>query len=211
MNDYDMIATLVKIDNSGEKEIDMRQVFNGYDAIKLMEDYAMDHADDDEWVAEKYAMFASGEDDKGKVQAGRLLEKNGEISERFLKGGYEIQLRLYDSAYSESEGSTGFEVGDKVEVKSKIHHSWFAGHDPVPVGTLCEVVGVDKPLKGLIKIRLEDGSTVSVPERGLKIAGTDDEPWSSIDEPEVDRKHEGPEEYYKRSTSVYGSPAWTGD
>ena len=97
MNDYDMIATLVRIDASGEREIDMRQVWSAWDALELLENYAMEHADDDEWVAETYAAFASGEDERGKKQRVNWLEKNGVISERFLDGKYDIELRLYES------------------------------------------------------------------------------------------------------------------
>ncbi len=52
MNNYDMIATLVRIDNNGEKEIDMRQVYSYWDALQLLADYAMEHEEDDEYVAE---------------------------------------------------------------------------------------------------------------------------------------------------------------
>ena len=223
MDDF-MIATLVKIDNSGETEIDMREVYSAYDALKMLEDYAMKHVDDDEWVAETYAAFASGEDERGKKQRVKWLEKNGVISERFVKGKYDIELRLYESEepedysgylkYDESDGSV-FHVGDKVEVKSKIHPSWFRFKRQVPVGTLGEVIEVDKPLHGIIKVKIEDGSVINVPERGLKIAGTDDEPWSNMDSSKETQKdterHEKPEDYYMRSSGSYGSPIYTGD
>lgn len=212
-----MIATLVKIDENGEKEIDMRQVFNGYDAIKLMEDYATSHADDDDWVAEKYAMFASGEDDKGKMQAGRILEKNGEISEKFLNGGYEIQLRLYESAYNESS-RFGFNVGDKVELKDDVEPNRFSGRDAVPAGTIGEVVAIDKPMRGVIKVKLEDGTVVSAPERKLKFAGTDNDPWEKYKKPPEPPREPSEEDLLRaRPEWIYmeppkpGYPKWTGD
>lgn len=102
MNNYDMIATLVRIDNNGEKEIDMRQVASYWDALQLLADYAMDHAEDDEYVAEKYAMFMSDEDRHGADKTVGWLEKNGKISETFVEGKYSIELRVYESEYSES-------------------------------------------------------------------------------------------------------------
>ena len=97
MNNYDMIATLVRIDNNGEKEIDMRQVYSYWDALQLLADYAMDHAEDDEYVAEKYAMFMSDEDRYGADRTVGWLEKNGKISETFIEGKYSIELRVYES------------------------------------------------------------------------------------------------------------------
>jgi hypothetical protein len=97
MNNYDMIATLVRIDNNGEKEIDMRQVFSYWDALQLLADYAMEHEEDDEYVAEKYAMFMSDEDRLGADKTVGWLEKNGKISETFVEGKYIIELRVYES------------------------------------------------------------------------------------------------------------------
>ena len=179
-----------------------------------MEDYATSHADDDDWVAEKYAMFASGEDDKGKMQAGRLLEKTGEISESFLTGGYDIQLRLYESAYNESS-RFGFNVGDKVELKVGKEPNRFGGWGKIEAGTQGEIVAIDKPMPGAIKVKLDDGTVVTMGERQLKLAGTDNEPWKSLaanrpPEPKRDVRPERPEDYYMRPTS-YGSPRYTGD
>ena len=97
MNNYDMIATLVRIDNNGEKEIDMRQVASYWDALQLLADYAMEHEEDDEYVAEKYAMFMSDEDRYGADRTVGWLEKNGKISETFVEGKYSIELRVYES------------------------------------------------------------------------------------------------------------------
>lgn len=55
----------------------------------------MKHVEDDEWVAVTYAEFALGENRRGKEQRASWLDKNGVISERFLKGKYDIELRLY--------------------------------------------------------------------------------------------------------------------
>lgn len=104
MNDHEMIASLVKIDGSGEREIDRNQYWNCYDALELMEDYAMEHAEDDEDVAEKWAEFASGQAEKDKEHHADILEKNGEIHERFIEGGYDIELRVYFRDYSDGHG-----------------------------------------------------------------------------------------------------------
>ena len=74
-------------------------------------------------------------------------------------------------------------------------------------------MNVDKPMRGVIKVKLEDGTVVSVPERKLKFVGTDNEPWEKFKKPEEPKRHvrpERPEDYYMRPTS-YGSPRYTGD
>ena len=116
MNNYDMIATLVRIDNNGEKEIDMRQVASYWDALQLLADYAMEHEEDDEYVAEKYAMFMSDEDRYGADRTVGWLEKNGKISETFVEGKYSIELRVYESEYSEStiRGSGRIDFDDDI-------------------------------------------------------------------------------------------------
>lgn len=107
----------------------------------------------------------------------------------------------------------GFNVGDKVELTSDKTNS-FSG-DVVKAGTQGEVVAVDKPMRGVIKVKVEGGKVISVPERGIKMAGTDNEPWKSIaaarpPETKRDIRPERPEDYYMRPTS-YGSPRYTGD
>lgn len=105
----------------------------------------------------------------------------------------------------------GFNVGDKVELTSDKTNS-FSG-DVVKAGTQGEVVAVDKPMRGVIKVKVEGGKVVSVPERQLKFAGSDNEPWEKFKKSEEPRRHvrpERPEDYYMRPTS-YGSPRYTGD
>ena len=68
-------------------------------------------------------------------------------------------------------------------------------------------------MRGVIKVKIEDGTVVSVAERKLKFAGTDNEPWEKFKkppEPPRNIKPERPEDYYMRPTS-YGSPRFTGD
>lgn len=70
-------------------------------------------------------------------------------------------------------------------------------------------------MPGAIKVKLEDGTVVTMGERQLKLAGTDNEPWKTLaanrpPEPKRDIKPEKPEDYYMRPTS-YGSPRYTGD
>jgi len=124
--------------------------------------------------------------------------------------------RLYrESECEQCEESSrfGFNVGDKVELtKDKVNS---ISGDVFEAGTQGEVVAVDKPMKGVIKVKIEGGKVISVPERGIKMAGTDDEPWKSIaatrpPEPKRDIRPERPEDYYMRPTS-YGSPRYTGD
>ena len=73
------------------------------------------------------------------------------------------------------------------------------------------------PKRGVIKVKIEDGSVVSVPERKLKFAGTENEPWEKFKTPakpkptldEILAKH-GPEEIYMEPARP-GYPKWTGD
>lgn len=109
----------------------------------------------------------------------------------------------------------GFNVGDKVELTSDVEPNRFSDRGVVPSGTIGEIVAVDKPMRGVIKVKIENGQVISVPERKLKLAGTDNEPWKSLaanrpPEPKRDVRPEKPEDYYMRPTS-YGSPRYTGD
>lgn len=109
----------------------------------------------------------------------------------------------------------GFNVGDKVELKDSVEPNRFSGREAVSAGVVGEVVAINKPMPGIIKVKIENGPVISVPERKLKFAGTDDEPWKKIaadhpPAPKPDIKPEKPEDYYMRPTS-YGSPRYTGD
>lgn len=107
----------------------------------------------------------------------------------------------------------GFNIGDKVELtKDKVNS---ISGDVFEAGTQGEVVAVDKPMKGVIKVKIEGGKVISVPERGIKVAGTDNEPWKTLaaNRPPEPKRHvrpERPEDYYMRPTT-YGSPRYTGD
>ena len=80
-----------------------------------------------------------------------------------------------------------------------------------------EIVAIDKPMPGAIKVKLEDGTVVTMGERQLKFAGTENEPWEKFKTPakpkptldEILTKH-GPEEIYMEPARP-GSPKWTGD
>ena len=222
----DMVATLVKIDGNGEEEIESKQVSDYWDAMKLLEDYATEHSDDDEWVAEKYAKFMSGEDEHGKDRHVGWLAKNGKIDEEFIKGGYTIELRVKESDepdYSDYEqygesSRFGFKVGDEVELKDDVEPNRFSGREAVPAGTVGEVVAIDKPMRGVIKVKIEDGKVVSVPERKLKFSGTDNEPWEKYKTPEKPPRKPDPETLARqRPEWIYmeppkpGYPKWTGD
>jgi hypothetical protein len=68
-------------------------------------------------------------------------------------------------------------------------------------------------MPGVIKVKIDGGKVISVPERQLKKAGEDEEPWKKLKKPEEPKRHirpERPEDYYMRPTS-YGSPRYTGD
>ena len=125
---------------------------------------------------------------------------------------YYITFKLTENQVNESS-RFGFNIGDKVELtKDKVNS---LSGDTVKAGTQGEIVAVNKPMPGVIKVKIEDGKVISVPERGLKLAGTDNEPWKSIaaarpPEPKRDVRPERPEDYYMRPTS-YGSPRYTGD
>ena len=112
----------------------------------------------------------------------------------------------------------GFNVGDKVELKDDVEPNRFSDRGAVPAGTIGEVVAVDKPMRGVIKVKIEDGTVVSVPERKLKFAGTDNEPWEKFKKPpepprkpsEEDLLHARPEWIYMEPPKP-GYPKWTGD
>ena len=130
-------------------------------------------------------------------------------------GEYRTMAKLAESCRESSR--FGFNVGDEVELKDDVGPNRFGGRDAVPAGTIGEVVAIDKPMRGIIKVKIEDGTVVSVPERKLKFAGTDNEPWEKYKVPakpkptldEILAKH-GPEEIYNEPPR-YGSPKWTGD
>ena len=116
--------------------------------------------------------------------------------------------------YSESS-RFGFNVGDEVELLDALEPNKFSGREAVPEGVTGEVVAINKPMPGIIKVKIENGQVISVPERKLKFAGTDNEPWKTLaanrpPEPKRDVRPEKPEDYYMRPTS-YGSPRYTGD
>ena len=130
-------------------------------------------------------------------------------------GDYRTMAKLAESCRESSR--FGFNVGDEVELKDDVEPNRFGGRDAIPAGTIGEVVAIDKPMRGVIKVKIEDGTVVSVPERKLKFAGTDNEPWEKYKVPakpkptldEILAKH-GPEEIYNEPPR-YGSPKWTGD
>lgn len=110
----------------------------------------------------------------------------------------------------------GFSVADKVELTKDKSNS-FSG-DVVKAGTQGEVVAVDKPMKGVIKVKIEGGKVVSVPERQLKFAGTDNEPWEKFKKPPEPPRKPDPETLARqRPEWIYmepprpGYPKWTGD
>ena len=129
-------------------------------------------------------------------------------------GDYRTMAKLAESSNESSR--FGFKVGDKV-VLTKDKSNRFSG-DFIPAGTEGEIVAVDKPMPGVMKVKIEDWKTISVPERSLKFAGTDNEPWEKYKVPakpkpslkEILDKH-GPEEIYNEPPPADGSPKWTGD
>ena len=131
---------------------------------------------------------------------------------QWLRGIFERLMPICKDQVDESS-RFGFNVGDEVELTSDIEPNRFSGRGVVPAGTVGEIVAVDKPMRGVIKVKIEDGTVVSVPERKLKFAGTENEPWEKFKkppEPPRNIKPERPEDYYMRPTS-YGSPRYTGD
>ena len=133
-------------------------------------------------------------------------------------GDYRTMVKIAESKVNEAS-RFGFEVGDKVELKSDVEPNRFSDRGVVPAGTVGEVVATDKPMRGVIKVKIEDGTVVSVPERKLKFAGTDNEPWEKFNkqpekpprEPsEEDLLHARPEWIYMEPPKP-GYPKWTGD
>jgi hypothetical protein len=129
---------------------------------------------------------------------------------------FEDEVELADGPLNESS-RFGFNVGDDVELTSDVEPNRFSDRGAVPSGTVGEVVAVDKPMRGVIKVKIEDGTVVSVPERKLKFVGTENEPWEKYKTPakpkpslkEILDKH-GPEEIYMEPARP-GYPKWTGD
>ena len=127
---------------------------------------------------------------------------------------YGFTFKLAGTGVNESS-RFGFNVGDMIEL-TKDKSNTFTG-ETVKAGTQGEVVSVDKPMPGVIKVKIEGGKVVSVPERQLKFAGTDNEPWEKYKTPakpkpslsEILDKH-GPEEIYMEPARP-GYPKWTGD
>ena len=129
-------------------------------------------------------------------------------------GDYRTMVKIAESRMSESS-RFGFEVGDQVELTRDKTNS-ITG-DVIEAGTQGEVVMIDKPMPGIIKVKIDGGKVVSIPERQLKFAGTDNEPWKKYKTPEKPKpslreildKH-GPEEIYMEPARP-GYPKWTGD
>lgn len=87
----------------------------------------------------------------------------------FGKGGDYFTMVRVESC---SESSRfGFNVGDKV-VLTKDKSNRFSG-DFIPAGSEGEIVAVDKPIPGVMKVKIEDWKVISVPERSLKLVGAD--------------------------------------
>ena len=84
-------------------------------------------------------------------------------------GDYRTMVKLSESCKESSR--FGFNVGDKV-VLTKDKSNRFSG-DFIPAGSEGEIVAVDKPIPGVMKVKIEDWKVISVPERGLKLVGTD--------------------------------------
>ena len=73
-------------------------------------------------------------------------------------------------------------------------------------------------MKGVIKVKIEGGKVISVPERGIKMAGTDNEPWEKFKKPPEPPRKPDPETLARqRPEWIYmepprpGYPKWTGD
>lgn len=129
---------------------------------------------------------------------------------QWLRGIFERLMPICKDQVDESS-RFGFNVGDMVEL-TKDKSNTFTG-ETVKAGTQGEVVAVDKPMPGVIKVGIEGGKVISVPERQLKKVGEDEEPWKKLkapEQPKRDIRPERPEDYYMRPTS-YGSPRYTGD
>ena len=130
---------------------------------------------------------------------------------QWLRGIFERLMPICKDQVDESS-RFGFNVGDRV-VLTKDKSNRFSG-DFIPSGTEGEIVAVNKPMPGVIKVKIDGGKVVSIPERQLKKVGEDEEPWKKMkkpeDKPKRDVRPERPEDYYMRPTT-YGSPRYTGD
>ena len=136
---------------------------------------------------------------------------------QWLRGIFERLMPICKDQVDESS-RFGFNVGDEVELTSDIEPNRFSGREAVPAGTVGEIVAVDKPMRGVIKVKIEDGTVVSVPERKLKFAGTENEPWEKFKKPPEPPRKPDPETLARqRPEWIYmepprpGYPKWTGD
>ena len=133
---------------------------------------------------------------------------------QWLYGIFERLMPICKDTVGESS-RFGFNIGDKVELKVGREPNRFGGWGKIEAGSQGEIVAIDKPMPGAIKVKLEDGTVVTMGERQLKLADTDNEPWKTLaaNRPPEPKRHvrpERPEDYYMRPTS-YGSPRYTGD
>ena len=133
---------------------------------------------------------------------------------QWLYGIFERLMPICKDPVGESS-RFGFNIGDKVELKVGKEPNRFGGWGKIEAGSQGEIVAIDKPMPGAIKVKLEDGTVVTMGERQLKLANTDNEPWKTLaaNRPPEPKRHvrpERPEDYYMRPTS-YGSPRYTGD
>lgn len=108
----------------------------------------------------------------------------------------------------------GFKVGDMVELM-KDKENLITG-DVIKAGTVGEVVAVDKPMRGVCKVKFDDGKVSNIPVRSLKKAGEDEPEWKKrATKPKPEPRHSDDDDY--GPWSIYNEPArpgypkWTGD
>ena len=91
-----MIAQLVRIDNSGEKVLETKELFSYKDAFYMFAEYLINSDEVDDFVKEEYAAFLAGEDYRGMNKYMGWLEKNGELSERCLDAKCDIAIKVFE-------------------------------------------------------------------------------------------------------------------
>ena len=112
-------------------------------------DYYMNQAAYDQLPEDirKYTHFSTGTCDFDAMQ--------------WLYGVFERLMPICKDPVSESS-RFGFNVGDKVELKVGKEPNRFGGWGKIEAGSQGEIVAIDKPMPGAIKVKLEDGTVVTM-------------------------------------------------
>lgn len=131
-----LMAELVKIDKDGEKTLKQDEVGSYEEAFDWLADYILDAPDMDDCIKERYADIVDGYNDRGKKKILGWIKRNGKTHEHSLRGGYELELRVYEEDpgpddteledyYNESRGELGLRLKGVVDVEDNPEYPGF--------------------------------------------------------------------------------------